>query len=181
MFDFLKKKDPLLFTMDVKLEPYDDNVMNIRTLKVDIKDGYAYIKGKRAGKICMWDYISQFGTPTEMVRTDFNRFKVDVRGTADRSLIFPDPHDKPYIYNCGIAAKCPPMMPGLEYICEMKYDHENKDKYDVYVAGKKVGTLKEKNGRVARLTRMLHTGYQATAQVEANLTKFTLYVIVRKV
>lgn len=183
MLGLFKKKEPPLFTLEVKLEPYNEEALAMSAKKVEISpDGDAIIKGRNAGKIKMWDYIKQFGTPTEMVRTDYNRFTVDVCGQADMSLVFPDPHDKPYIYNCGTAkTKCPPMLPSKEYLCDMRYDHDKKNRYDVYVADQKIGALEDKNGRVAKLVRMLHSGYQATAQVEPNFEKFSLYVIVRKV
>ena len=184
LFDKLfKKPAPHLFDLEVRLEPYDSDVLNIRAKKVALApNGNAIINGKIAGKVYMWDYIKQFGTPDSMTRTDFNRFTVSVCGEADKSLVFPDPHDKPYIYKCGnTCTNCPPMMPSTEYLCEMRYDHEKKNRYDVYVAGVKVGSLEDKNDRVPKLVRMLHTGYQATAQVEPNLAKFSLYVVVRKV
>jgi hypothetical protein len=183
LFDKIFKKQPHLFDLDVRLEPYNQDVLYIAAKKVAIApNGNAIINGKIAGKVYMWDYIKQFGTPDVMKRTGFNEFTVDVCGEADTSLIFPDPHDKPYIYNCGNTCdNCPPMMPHTEYLCDMRYDHDNKNRYDVYVAGKKVGSLEDKHDRVPKLVRMLHSGYQATAQVEPNLAKFSLYVVVRKV
>ena len=181
MFDIFKKKAPLLFTLNVKLEPYDNSVLNEGGQKFTLKkDGTALSGRKIAGKVYgpAWNYITHFGTADTLKRTDFNKFDVDVYGEIDRSNVFEDPNDRPYIYRCGKISWYPYMLPGTEYHCNLR---KNGDDLDIYVAGSKIGTMEEKRDRVAKLTHMLEGGYQATAQIEPYLDSCGVFVIVRKV
>lgn len=195
MFDFLKKmttpkqaqpaqvkKDPLLFTIDVMLDPCNDAVLNEGTQVMTLdKNGTAYAGRKIAGKIdphC-WAYITGFGTPDQMKRLAYNRFKVEVRGAADMSDVFPDPHDKPYIYRCGYSQEYPHMLPMTEYRCSLV---DQDDHFDVVVAGNVVGRMNDdRYGRLKKLSAMISKGFQTTAQIDPDGKACGFFVIVRKV
>ena len=176
------KKDPL-FVMEIELDPYTDNLdQRCETMRISV-DGSVYNNRKLyVGKIpeAQWRYIRQFDKPSKMSRTGYNRFTVEISGDIDKSKVFPDPGDKPYIYKCGDTLFMPYMVPGQEYYCELV---DQQDHFDVLVDGKKLGELKElkDRNRVSKLRAMLDKGYQATAQIELTLYKSILYLIVRKV
>ena len=183
MFDFLKPKKPLLFTQRVQLDPSEDKILmegcQMMSLK---KDGSAYAGKKYCGKVFKpcWDYIRGFDTPDQMKRTGFNSFEVEVRGEADMTGIFPDPHDNPYIYRCGHSLLYPHLLPNTEYMCDLV---DKKDHFDIMVNGSMIGTIEEKEGRdrVSKLRGMLAQGYQTTAQIEPTPASCGIFVIVRKV
>lgn len=172
MFDFLKKKE-VLFRQDVMLDPSDDDVLmqgcQVMTLK---EDGTAYAEKKKAGMVYApaWEYVTGFCMPKTMKRKSFNLFEIEVTGTADRSLVFPDPHDKPYVFRCGYADKYPHLLPATEYLCDVK-DGE------IFVGGQKIGeTTKSK-----KIEQMVKSGFQATAQIMPTPHSCGIFVIVRKV
>lgn len=182
MFDFLKKK-PLLFTMDVILEPCVSSVLDEGCQMMFLKkDGKAYAGKKYVGQVYKpaWDYIRGFCTPQKMYRKEWNRFQVEVTGEADMSNVFPDPHDKPYIYKCGRVKQYPHMLPNTEYFCELAPVGQH---LDIIVAGNKIGELtdKRKDGRIDRINKMINTGYQATAQIDPSPESCGIFVIIRKV
>lgn len=174
---------PLLFTMEFDLEPYNRDVLDqgvqIMTVK---KDGIVMSEKYVAGHIPedIWKFMQHFGAPSVLTRTGYNTFRASICGTADRSNIFPDPHDEPYIYRCGLAISWPFMLPSEEYYCEMV---DKEDHFDVVVDGTKVGELKNRDDkdRVSKLRHMLKNGYQATAQIETARRNCHLFVVVRKV
>ena len=193
MFDFLKKKaeelnplqpkKPLLFTQEVLLDPADNDVLSEGCQMMFLKkDGSAYAGKKYCGKVFKpcWDYITGFCTPDQMKRISFNKFEIEVRGDADMSLVFPDPHDKPYIYRCGHTYLYPHLLPNTEYFCSLD-DHE--DHFDIKVDGKLIGTIeeREKRDRLTKLRGMLAKGYQATAQIDPSAGSCGIFLVVRKV
>ena len=183
MFDFLKKKkkEPLLFTMKVILNPCNDNVLmqgcQLMTLS---SDGKAYAGKKKAGSIPpnTWRYITGFCIPDHMQRTGYNSCDVEVRGEADMANTFPDPHDKPYIYRCGHVKVYPHLLPATEYLCDLV---RSDDHLDIMVNGEKIGEMSDDRGRCEKLERMIAGGFQTTAQIELSPESCGIFVIVRKV
>ena len=181
MFDFLKKKEPLLFTMKVMLDPCYDNVLMEGCQLMLLKpDGSAYAGKKMAGRIPVnaWKYITGFCTPDQMKRTGYNSFDVEVRGTADMTNVIPDPHDKPYIYRCGHVATYPHMLPHTEYLCDLV---RSDDHLDIMVNNEKIGEMDDKRGRCEKVEKMLAGGFQATAQIEPSPNSCGIFVRIRKV
>lgn len=179
MFDFLKPKEEPIFHLSVELDPYFRSAP--KKLKVK-PDGTVMNGRQQMGAISkpLWDYISQFSTNVELEPIVYNVFDAKVYGEYDRSGIFPDPKDRPYIYRCGKALLWPRMIPSEEYYCDMI---DKDDHFDIVVDGVKVGTLDEREGRdrVGKFRSMLKQGYQATAQIETSLKNCQLFVIMRKV
>ena len=180
MFDFLKSKKPLLFTIEVSLDPYNSDVLGIGSKELQIKsDGTAINCGKPAGRIPIWNYIKQFDTPRSMSRIDFNRFMIDVHGEADRTLIAEPVARKPYSYECVLTAY-PNMIPNQEYLCSLVL---NGDLIDVIVGGVKIGELidKKKRGTIEKVEKMLGNGWRTTAMIYPSRGKLTLWVNILKV
>lgn len=176
------KKDPFLFEFPISFEPYNEKAYNKGSYYLT-DNGEAFSGKARLGQVDpkLWAYFKSLGTSFDLVPDQrYNKFIVKVYGVRDNTLISPVQNGEDYIYRCG-RAEFVPMIPGIEYQCEMRYDHEKKNRYDVYVGGLKAGSLENKNDRVPKLVRMLHTGYTATAQVETDRGKLALFVIIRKV
>lgn len=179
--DPVPEKKPLLFTLQVELERYNSDVLDKGAQTFTLRDDGSAVSGRQiAGYLspAVWNYIRSFGSADKLRRKGYNDFEVKVYGEADRSLIVPDPHKKPYQYDC----KCgfPHMIPHEEYLCSLT---DNGDSFDVYVDNTKVATYVDtKNrGKIDTIRRYLSRGWQTTAQLEPYHSKATLVINIRKV
>lgn len=182
MFDFLKKKEPLLFTMDITLDDLSDDAASARATTVKIKpDGSVYAGARKIGKISnkLWEYILQFGTPKEMRRITPLVFQVDVPGEMSSAGIADDTSGHPYTYRCGSTDFWPCMMPKTEYDCELV---DQGDHFDVMVLGVRIGQMDEvpERKRLDKLRSMIKSGYKTTARIAPQNTYCDLIVNVRK-
>lgn len=168
-----------LFTLDVKLDPFDEDVLQEGAQDFSIVDGAAYANGKYAGKVNLWDYIKNFDRPNHMRRTDFNRFDVDVYGEADCSLVAEDVPKKPYDYECDFVVY-PAMLPDTEYLCSLKL---NNDHYDVIFDGNKIGELWDRKNRgvIEKVQKMIMRNWRTVAMVHPARGNLVLYVRIVKV
>lgn len=174
-----------LFTMKIDLYPFNDKVLmtHPKVLKL-CPDGTAKCGRKKAGTVRkeIWNYITQFGTPTEARELDpevLNMFKVTVPGEINMELLSPDVDGKMYSYHCG-SIPFPEMIPNNEYKCELV---DQEDHFDIIVAGKKIGKVDQAKDRdrLGILRRMIKQDFKFTAQIQPTLTKCNLYLILREV
>jgi len=168
-----------LFTLEVALDPFDEDNMQERCEDMTIThDGFVYANGKYAGKVNVWDYITNFDHPRNLHRTDFNRFTVEVRGTADRSLEAEPVAKRPYDYKCDFTCY-PAMLPNVEYLCSLELQD---DHYDVIYAGNKIGELRDKKHRgvIEKVGKMLSYGWRTVAMVYPTRCNIDLYVRIVK-
>lgn len=170
---------PKLFTLEVMLDPYDDDVLMEGAQDLTLThDGFAYANGKYAGKVNLWDYIKNFDRPHDMIRKDYNRFEVEVRGEADRSLAADPVAKRSNDYECDFVCY-PAMLPNTEYLCslELKDDH-----YDVIYDGTVIGELRDPKNRgvIDKVAKMLSHNWRTTAMVHPTRGKLALYVCIVK-
>ena len=178
-----EKTAPLLFTMDIELDPCDRSVLDqgVQTMSVN-KDGTVKSNKAVAGRIpeCLWAYMQHFDAPAFITRKGYNLFTASICGEADRSLIVPEADKRPYIYGCGSVTPLPFMLPHEEYLCDLE---DKDDHFDVFVGGNKVGEYydKKNRGKLDTIRKYLSYGWRTTAQLELDTKYGVLYVIIVKV